>query len=154
MIGKILPFYHGEEQRIQFPVSSIASLAHFILNRALSLVSFAHFVLILALIDGLIMAHLSFAVLACWIVPVTTYRLKLKNYPNELWDEMMRTILAQVVVTAMEEDPDGDRINERQGTKAEEEQVVIYELLGIKTNPIGEIQSRCKVRKQMRSLSA
>ena len=65
------------------------------------------------MIDGLIMAHLNFAVLACWFVLVTTYRLKLKNYPNELWDEMMNTIQAQVVVTAMEEDADGDRINVR-----------------------------------------
>ena len=92
---------------------SIAFPLNFILNRALFLVSFAYLVLILALIDGLIMAHLNFAVLACWFVPVTTYRLKLKNYPNELWDEMMNTIQAQVVVTAMEEDADGDRINVR-----------------------------------------
>ena len=55
MIGKILPFYHGEEQRIRFLVFSIAFPIHFILNRAMSLASLAHLVLILALTDDRIM---------------------------------------------------------------------------------------------------
>ena len=55
MIDKILPFYHGEEQRIRFLVFSIAFPIHFILNRAMSLASLAHLVLILALTDDRIM---------------------------------------------------------------------------------------------------
>ena len=37
---------------------------------------------------------------AYWIVSVTKYRLKLKEYPNVRWDEIMRIAQAQVVVTA------------------------------------------------------
>lgn len=46
--------------------------------------------------DGGIKAHLNLAVLAYWIVSVTKYRLKLKEYPNVRWDEIMRIAQAQV----------------------------------------------------------
>jgi hypothetical protein len=39
------------------------------------------------------------AVLAYWVVSVTRYRLKLKEYPNVRWDEIMRIAQAQVLVT-------------------------------------------------------
>lgn len=46
-----------------------------------------------------IKAHLNLAVLAYWVVSVTRYRLKLKEYPNVRWDEIMRIAQAQVLVT-------------------------------------------------------
>ena len=75
--------------------------------------------------DGGIKAHLNLAVLAYRIVSVTKYRLRMKDYPNVRWDEIMRIAQAQVVVTAEMETVDGDRIRVRQSTEAEEELAVI-----------------------------
>ena len=50
--------------------------------------------------DAGVKAHLNLAVLAYWIVSVTKYRLKMKEYPNVRWDEIVRIAQAQVVVTA------------------------------------------------------
>ena len=77
------------------------------------------------------------AVLAYWIVSVTKYRLKLKEYPNIRWDEIMRIAQAQVVVTAEVDTEDGHRVTVRQSTEAEEELAKIYSLL----NPIGKVKS-------------
>ena len=70
--------------------------------------------------DGGIKAHLNLAVLAYWIVSVTKYRLKLKEYPNVRWDEIIRIAQAQVVVTAEMDTEDGHRVTVRQSTEAEE----------------------------------
>jgi len=51
---------------------------------------------------------------AYWIVSVTKYRLKLKEYPNVRWDEIMRIAQAQVVVTAEMDTEDGQRVTVRQ----------------------------------------
>jgi transposase len=91
--------------------------------------------------DGGIKAHLNLAVLAYWIVSVTKYRLKMKEYPNVRWDEVMRIAQAQVVVTAEMETAEGDKVRVRQSTEAEEELAVIYSLLGINANPIGKVKS-------------
>ncbi len=91
--------------------------------------------------DGGIKAHLNLAVLAYWIVSVTKYRLKLKNYPNIRWDEIMRIAQTQVVVTAEMETANGDRVRVRQSTEAEEELAAIYSLLEINANPIGKVKS-------------
>ncbi len=91
--------------------------------------------------DGGIKAHLNLAVLAYWIVSVTKYRLKLKEYPNVRWDEIMRIAQAQVVVTAEMDTEDGHRVTVRQSTEAEEELAKIYSLLEINPNPIGKVKS-------------
>ena len=91
--------------------------------------------------DGGIKAHLNLAVLAYWIVSVTKYRLRMKDYPNVRWDEIMRIAQAQVVVTAEMETVDGDRIRVRQSTEAEDELAVIYSLLEVNADPIGKVKS-------------
>ena len=91
--------------------------------------------------DGGIKAHLNLAVLAYWIVSVTKYRLKLKEYPNVRWDEIMRIAQAQVVVTAEMETECGAKVSVRQSTQAEEELAAIYSLLEINPNPIGKVKS-------------
>jgi len=91
--------------------------------------------------DGGIKAHLNLAVLAYWIVSVTKYRLKLKEYPNVRWDEIMRIAQAQVVVTAEMDTEDGHRVTVRQSTEAEEELAKIYSLLEVNPNPIGKVKS-------------
>ena len=65
----------------------------------------------------------------------------MKDYPNVRWDEIMRIVLAQVVVTAEMETIDGERIRVRQSTEAEEELAVIYNLLDVKPNPIAKVKS-------------
>ena len=92
--------------------------------------------------DGGIRAHLNLAVLAYWIVSVTKYRLKLKEYPNVRWDEIMRIAQTQVVVTAEMNTEDGGKVTVRQSTEAEEELAKIYSLLEICPNPIGKVQSQ------------
>ena len=79
--------------------------------------------------------------LAYWIVSVTKYRLKLKEYPNIRWDEIMRIAQAQVVVTAEMDTEDGSKVAVRQSTEAENELAVIYSLLEINANPIGKVKS-------------
>jgi transposase len=91
--------------------------------------------------DGGIKAHLNLAVLAYWIVSVTKYRLKLKEYPNVRWDEIMRIAQAQVVVTAEMDTEDGNRVSVRQSTEAEDELAAIYSLLEVNPNPIGIVKS-------------
>ena len=91
--------------------------------------------------DGGIKAHLNLAVLAYWVVSVTKYRLKLKEYPNVRWDEIMRIASAQVVVTAEMNTEDGSKISVRQSTEAEDELAKIYSLLEITPNPIGKVKS-------------
>ena len=91
--------------------------------------------------DGGIKAHLNLAVLAYWIVSVTKYRLKLKEYPNVRWDEIMRIAQAQVVVTAEMNTEDGSKVSVRQSTEAEDELAKIYKLLEINPNPIGKVKS-------------
>ena len=91
--------------------------------------------------DGGIKAHLNLAVLAYWIVSVTKYRLKLKEYPNVRWDEIMRIAQAQVVVTAEMDTEDGNRVSVRQSTEAEDELAAIYSLLEVNPNPIGKVKS-------------
>jgi transposase len=92
--------------------------------------------------DGGIKAHLNLAVLAYWIVSVTKYRLKLKEYPNVRWDEIMRIAQSQVVVTAEMNTGDGGKVSVRQSTEAEEELAKIYSLLEICPNPIGKVKSQ------------
>ena len=91
--------------------------------------------------DGGIKAHLNLAVLAYWVVSVTKYRLKLKEYPNVRWDEIMRIAQAQVVVTAEMDTEDGMRVAVRQSTETEDELAVIYSLLEICQDPIGKVKS-------------
>ena len=91
--------------------------------------------------DSGVKAHLNLSVLAYWVVSVTKYRLKLKDYPNVRWDEIMRIAQAQVVVTAEMDTEDGRRVSVRQNTEAEEELAVIYNLLEIDHNPIGKVKS-------------
>jgi transposase len=92
--------------------------------------------------DGGIKAHLNLAVLAYWIVSVTKYRLKLKEYPNVRWDEIMRIAQSQVVVTAEMNTEDGGKVFVRQSTEAEEELTKIYSLLEISPNTIGKVKSQ------------
>jgi transposase len=92
--------------------------------------------------DGGIKAHLNLAVLAYWIVSVTKYRLKLKEYPNVRWDEIMRIAQSQVVVTAEMSTEDGGKVYVRQSTETEEELAKIYSLLEISPNPIGKVKSQ------------
>ena len=91
--------------------------------------------------DGGIKAHLNLAVLAYWIVSVTKYRLKLKEYPNIRWEEIMRIAQTQVVVTAEADTADGSKVSIRQSTEAEEKLAAIYSLLDINPNPIGKVKS-------------
>ena len=90
--------------------------------------------------DG-IKAHLNLAVLAYWIVSVTKYRLKIREYPNVRWDEIMRIAQAQVVVTAEMDTEDGRKVSVRQSTEAEDELTKIYRLLEVNPNPIGKVKS-------------
>ena len=92
--------------------------------------------------DGGIKAHLNLAVLAYWIVSVTKYRLKLKEFPDVRWDEIMRIAQTQVVVTAEMNTEDGGKVSVRQSTEAEEELAKIYSLLEICPNPIGKVKSQ------------
>ena len=80
--------------------------------------------------------------LAYWIVSVTKYRLKLKEYPNVRWDEIMRIAQSQVVVTAEMNTEDGGKVSVRQSTEAEEELAKIYSLLEICPNTIGKVKSQ------------
>ena len=91
--------------------------------------------------DTGIKAHLNLAVLAYWVVSVTKYRLRLRDYPNVRWDEIMRIAQAQVVVTAEMDSVDGSKVAVRQSTEAEQELLDIYHLLDIDPNPIGKIKS-------------
>ena len=91
--------------------------------------------------DGGIKAHLNLAVLAYWIVSVTKYRLKMKEYPNVRWDEIMRIAQAQVVVTAEMDTEDGRKVSVRQSTEVENELSKIYNLLEVNPNPIGKVKS-------------
>ena len=86
--------------------------------------------------DG-IKAHLNLAVLAYWIVSVTMYRLRKKGYPNVRWGEIRRIAGAQVMVTTRMETVKGETIEIRQATEEEQELAKIYELLDIKTRPLG-----------------
>ena len=92
--------------------------------------------------DNGIKAHLNLAVLAYWIVSVTKHRLKLKEYPNVRWDEIMRIAQAQVVVTAEMDTEDGQKVAIRQSTQAEEELAKIYSLLEVSPDPIGKVKSQ------------
>ena len=80
--------------------------------------------------------------LAYWIVSVTKYRLKLKEYPNVRWDEIMRIAQSQVVVAAEMNTEDGGKVSVRQSTEAEEELARIYRLLEISPNTIGKVKSQ------------
>ena len=91
--------------------------------------------------DNGVRAHINLAVLAYWIVSVTKHRLKLKDYPNVRWDEIMRVAQAQVVVTAEMQAEDGGTVRVRQSTEAESELARIYSLLGICPNPVGKVKS-------------
>ena len=91
--------------------------------------------------DGGIKAHLNLAVLAYWIVSVTKYRLKMKEYPNVRWDEIMRIAQAQMVVTAEMDTEDGRKVSVRQSTEVENELSKIYNLLEVNPNPIGKVKS-------------
>lgn len=91
--------------------------------------------------DAGIKAHLNLAVLAYWLVSVTKHRLKLKNYDNVRWDEIMRIASTQVVVTAELKAVDGGTIRVRQCTEAEEKLATIYSLLGINPHPLGKVKS-------------
>ena len=71
-------------------------------------------------LDGGTKAHLNLAVQAYWIVCVTKYRLKLKEYPDIRWEEIMRIAQTQVVVTAEADTADGGKVSMRQSTEAEE----------------------------------
>lgn len=90
--------------------------------------------------DG-IKAHLNLAVLAYWLVSVTKYRLKLKDYENVRWDEIMRIAKTQVMVTARVQTEDGALLSVRQSTEAEEKLSVIYSLLDINPYPMGKVKS-------------
>lgn len=90
--------------------------------------------------DG-IKAHLNLAILAYWIVSVTKYRLKIKNYKNVRWDEIMRIASTQVMVTAKVETVNGQIICIRQSTEAESELSAIYDLLDINSKPLGKRKS-------------
>lgn len=90
--------------------------------------------------DG-IKAHLNLAILAYWIVSVTKYRLKIKNYKNVRWDEIMRIASTQVMVTAKVETVNGQVICIRQSTEAESELSAIYDLLDINSKPLGKRKS-------------
>ena len=87
--------------------------------------------------DEGIKAHLNLAVLAYWIVSVTMYRLRKKGYPNVRWEEIRRIAGAQVMVTTRMETVRGETIELRQATEEEQELAKIYNLLGIKTHPMG-----------------
>ena len=91
--------------------------------------------------DSGIKAHLNLAMLAYWIVSVTKYRLKLKEYPNVRWREIVRIAQAQVVVTAEMNTESGGLISVRQSTEAEDELARIYALLELSPNPIGKVKS-------------
>lgn len=91
--------------------------------------------------DNGIKAHLNLAVLAYWLVSVTKYRLKIKEYPNVRWDEIMRIASTQVVVTAQMKTEDGGVVRLRQSTEAEEKLAAIYSLLDINPDPIGKVKS-------------
>ena len=90
--------------------------------------------------DG-IKAHLNLAILAYWVVSVTKYRLKVKNYDNVRWDEIMHIASTQVVVTAKVETVDGQTICIRQSTKSEDKLSAIYGLLDINSKPLGKRKS-------------
>ena len=107
--------------------------------------------------DGGIKAHLrsssarfatakNLAMLAYWIVSVTKYRLKLKQYPNDRWNGIMRIAQAQVVVTAEMDTKDGQKVSVRQSTEAEQELAKIYSLLEVNPNPIGKVKSQVRLK--------
>lgn len=95
--------------------------------------------------DG-IKAHLNLAVLAYWLVSVTKYRLKLKDYENVRWDEIIRIAKTQVMVTLKVQTQDGELLSVRQSTEAEEKLSVIYKLLDINPYPMGKIKSVVRLK--------
>ena len=88
--------------------------------------------------DIAIMAHINLAILAYWVVSVTKYQLKINNYPNFRWDEIMRIASTQVCVTAQVETGSGEKISIRQTTEPEEKLATIYQLLHINPHPLGK----------------
>lgn len=72
---------------------------------------------------------------------MTKQRLKLKQYPNVRWDEIIRIASTQVVVTAKVETTDGHLLEIRQSTEAENMLSTIYGLLDINPTPLGKVKS-------------
>lgn len=104
--------------------------------------------------DEGIKAHLNLAILAYWIVSVTQYRLKEKDYNNVRWDEIMRIASTQVVVTAKVETVDGQIICIRQSTQAEDKLSAIYSLLDINSKPLGKRKSMLHPSRTLKNLDA
>ena len=88
-----------------------------------------------------IKAHLNLAILGYWLISVTKQRLKLKEYPNVRWDEIIRIASTQVLVTAQVETVDGQLLKVRQSTEAENKLSTIYDILGINPTPLGKVKS-------------
>ena len=88
-----------------------------------------------------IKAHLNLAILGYWLISVTKQRLKLKEYPNVRWDEIIRIASTQVLVTAQVETVDGQLLKVRQSTEAEDKLSTIYDILGINPTPLGKVKS-------------
>ena len=88
-----------------------------------------------------IKAHLNLAILGYWLISVTKQRLKLKEYPNVRWDEIIRIASTQVLVTAQVETVDGQLLKVRQSTEAEDKLSTIYDILGINPTPPGKVKS-------------
>lgn len=82
--------------------------------------------------DEGIKAHLHLAILAYWVVSSAQYQLKKKGIRHE-WNELVRIMKTQVVVTTRASQNDGTRIKIRQCTEPEEKLYQILFALDIKT---------------------
>ena len=82
--------------------------------------------------DEGIKAHLHLAILAYWVVSSAQYQLKKKDIRHE-WNELVRVMKTQVVVTTRATRNDGARIEIRQCTEPEEKLNQILTALDIKT---------------------
>jgi transposase len=82
--------------------------------------------------DEGIKAHLHLAILAYWVVSSVQYQLKKKGIGHQ-WNELVRVMKTQVVVTTRATQNDGARVEIRQCTEPEEKLNQILTALDIKT---------------------
>lgn len=83
--------------------------------------------------DDASMAHLHLGLLAYWLVSTIRYQLKIKGYRHD-WQEIVRTMDTQKLVTTTVEKENGDIIKIRQCSTPSDNAKRIYEIL--KYNPI------------------
>ena len=80
------------------------------------------------------MAHLHLGLLTYWLVSTVRYQLKQRGY-NAQWNEIVRIMSTQKIVTTTMKNIDDQTIAIRQCTQPEQKAKEIYDLLNYKYQP-------------------